>query len=45
MVSGQIKASWELGSGLRTLIHPTKLSDVSENSNDPDFWVQIHLKR
>lgn len=45
MVSGQIKASWDLGSGLRTLIHPKKLSDVSENSIDPDFWVQIQLER
>jgi len=45
MVDLQIKASWELGSGLRTLVHPRKLTDISQDSDDPDYWFQIVLER
>lgn len=45
MVNLHIKASWDLGSGLRTLIHQTKLHPLTLNSDDPDHWFQITFER
>jgi len=44
MINSYIKASWDLGSGVQTLIHPFNLQ-TSENSNDPDHWVKIIFER
>lgn len=45
MINLHIKASWDLGSGLRTLIHPLKMSYLNDEADDPDNWYEIRLDR
>jgi hypothetical protein len=48
MVNGQIKASWDLGSGVKSLLHPLKLILNIEDPKKPDeldHWFQIYFER
>jgi len=46
MIGLQIKASWNLGSGKKTLEHPLKLiRNREEQPDDPDIWYHISYKR
>ncbi|ODM90707.1 Laminin subunit alpha-1 [Orchesella cincta] len=45
MINLHIKASWDLGSGVRSMTQETKLNNLSLNSDDPDHWYQISFER
>lgn len=46
MVNLQIKVSWNLGTGLHTIIYPKKLiPDLESESSSPDSWVEISIER
>lgn len=41
-----IKASWDLGSGVKTIIHPLRLVKNREDQpDDPDVWYHISFER